>query len=85
MVIVWRYALRVGALVAGVTGVVLTVAAPAQAAFTTEMSGLPGRFTAGEQVRTISAVVSQTDRRARCAKVRWSMVLSVQGASGSTR
>ncbi len=57
----------------------LALAAPAQAAFTTEMSGLPGRFTAGEQVRTISAVVSQTDRRARCAKVRWSMVLSVQG------
>ena len=43
------------------------------------MSGLPGRFTAGEQVRTISAVVSQTDRRGGCAKVRWSMVLSVQG------
>ncbi|MEK8107351.1 hypothetical protein NKG94_23355 [Micromonospora sp. M12] len=77
--IVWRYALRVGAFVAGVTGVVLTLAAPAQAAFTTELSGLPGRFTAGDQVRTISAVVSQTDRRGGCAKVRWSMVLSVQG------
>lgn len=75
----WRYALRLGALVAGVTGAVLTLAAPAQAAFATEMSGLPARFTAGDQVRTISAVVSQTDRRGGCVKVRWSMVLSVQG------
>lgn len=79
MVTVWRYALRAGVVLACLSGVELAVAAPAQAAFTTEMSGLPGRFTAGEQVRTISAVVSQTDRRARCAKVRWSMVLSVQG------
>ncbi|MEV4387091.1 hypothetical protein AB0J68_15440 [Micromonospora sp. NPDC049580] len=79
MVIVWRYALRLGALVAGVAGAVLTLAAPAQAAFATEMSGLPARFTAGGQVRTISAVVSQTDRRGGCAKVRWSMVLRVQG------
>ncbi|MEV1154145.1 hypothetical protein AB0J27_01895 [Micromonospora chokoriensis] len=79
VVTVWRYAVRVGVVLACLSGVELAVAAPAQAAFTTEMSGLPGRFTAGEQVRTISAVVSQTDRRARCAKVRWSMVLSVQG------
>ncbi|MEU7587456.1 hypothetical protein AB0A95_14255 [Micromonospora sp. NPDC049230] len=79
MVIVWRYALRIGALVTGVAGAVLTLAAPAQAAFATEMSGLPARFSAGDQVRTISAVVSQTDRRGGCAKVRWSMVLSVQG------
>lgn len=79
MVTVWRYALRAGVVLACLSGVELAVAAPAQAAFTTEMSGLPGRFTAGEQVRTISAVVSQTDRRARCGKVRWSMVLSVQG------
>ncbi|MFG3555397.1 hypothetical protein ACGGAQ_13600 [Micromonospora sp. NPDC047557] len=79
MVIVWRYALRLGALVVGVAGAVLTLAAPAQAAFATEMSGLPARFSAGDQVRTISAVVSQTDRRGGCAKVRWSMVLRVQG------
>ncbi|MCX5117959.1 hypothetical protein OG992_12295 [Micromonospora sp. NBC_00362] len=79
VVTVWRYALRAGVVLACLSGVELAVAAPAQAAFTTEMSGLPGRFTAGEQVRTISAVVSQTDRRARCAKVRWSMVLTVQG------
>ncbi|MFI6781107.1 hypothetical protein [Micromonospora sp. NPDC050276] len=79
VVTVWRYALRAGVVLACLSGVELAVAAPAQAAFTTEMSGLPGRFTAGEQVRTISAVVSQTDRRGGCAKVRWSMVLSVQG------
>ncbi|WP_244236496.1 hypothetical protein [Micromonospora violae] len=79
VVTVWRYALRAGVVLACLSGVELAAAAPAQAAFTTEMSGLPGRFTAGEQVRTISAVVSQTDRRGGCAKVRWSMVLTVQG------
>ncbi|MET8231300.1 hypothetical protein ABZS77_11610 [Micromonospora sp. NPDC005298] len=79
MVTVWRNALRVGVVLAGLTGAVLTLAAPAQAAFATEMSGLPARFTAGDQVRTISAVVSQTDRRGGCAKVRWSMVLTVRG------
>lgn len=76
---VWRNALRAGVVLAGLTGALLTLAAPAQAAFATEMSGLPARFTAGDQVRTISAVVSQTDRRAGCAKVRWSMVLTVRG------
>ncbi|MEV7331541.1 hypothetical protein [Micromonospora sp. NPDC093244] len=79
MVTVWRNALRAGVVLAGLTGALLTLAAPAQAAFATEMSGLPARFTAGDQVRTISAVVSQTDRRAGCAKVRWSMVLTVRG------
>ncbi|MFJ6168001.1 hypothetical protein ACIQH6_22995 [Micromonospora orduensis] len=79
MVTVWRNALRAGVVLAGLTGAVLILAAPAQAAFATEMSGLPARFTAGEQVRTISAVVSQTDRRGGCAKVRWSMVLTVRG------
>ncbi|MFG1651428.1 hypothetical protein ACGFIE_15990 [Micromonospora sp. NPDC049275] len=76
---VWRSALRIGVVLACLSGVELAFAAPAQAAFATEMSGLPARFTAGDQVRTISAVVSQTDRRGRCAKVRWSMVLRVQG------
>lgn len=79
MVTVWRYAVRVGVVLACLSGVGLALAAPAQAAFTTELSGLPARFTAGEQVRTVSAVVSRTDRRGGCVKVRWSMVLSVQG------
>ncbi|MCO1595827.1 hypothetical protein M8C17_11725 [Micromonospora sp. RHAY321] len=76
---VWRYALRLGVVLACLSGVELVLAAPAQAAFATELSGLPARFTAGDQVRTVSAVVSQTDRRGGCVKVRWSMVLSVQG------
>lgn len=76
---VWRYALRLGVVLACLSGVELVLAAPAQAAFTTELSGLPARFTAGDQVRTVSAVVSRTDRRGGCVKVRWSMVLSVQG------
>ncbi|MFF4878840.1 hypothetical protein [Micromonospora sp. NPDC000668] len=79
MVTVWRYALRLGVVLACLSGVELVLAAPAQAAFTTELSGLPARFTAGDQVRTVSAVVSRTDRRGGCVKVRWSMVLSVQG------
>ncbi|WFF03660.1 hypothetical protein [Micromonospora sp. WMMD964] len=79
VVTVWRYAVRVGVVLACLSGVGLASAAPAQAAFTTELSGLPARFTAGEQVRTVSAVVSRTDRRGGCVKVRWSMVLSVQG------
>ncbi|MGW0213546.1 hypothetical protein ACWDXH_04070 [Micromonospora chokoriensis] len=79
VVTVWRYAVRVGVVLACLSGVELAAAAPAQAAFTTELSGLPARFTAGEQVRTVSAVVSRTDRRGGCVKVRWSMVLSVQG------
>ncbi|WP_410812310.1 hypothetical protein [Micromonospora sp. 067-2] len=76
---VWRYALRVGVVLACLSGVELAMAGPAQAAFTTELSGLPARFTAGDQARTLSAVVSRTDRRGGCVKVRWSMVLSVQG------
>ncbi|MGI5522580.1 hypothetical protein ACQEUX_16875 [Micromonospora sp. CA-259024] len=79
VVTVWRYALRVGVVLACLSGVELALAAPAQAAFTTELNGLPARFTAGDQVRTVSAVVSRTDRRGGCVKVRWSMVLSVQG------
>ncbi|WP_406067559.1 hypothetical protein [Micromonospora sp. NBC_01638] len=79
VVTVWRYALRVGVVLACLSGVELALVAPAQAAFATELSGLPAQFTAGEQVRTVSAVVSRTDQRGGCVKVRWSMVLSVQG------
>ena len=57
---VWRYALT-GRGGAGLPhGAGLAGPAPARGGpFATEMSGLPGRFTAGDQVRTISAVVSQ--------------------------
>ncbi|MET7880544.1 MULTISPECIES: hypothetical protein [Micromonospora] len=79
VVTVWRKALQVGVVLACLSGVELAMAAPAQAAFATELSGLPAQFTAGDQVRTLSAVVSRTDRRGGCVKVRWSMVLRVQG------
>lgn len=73
----WRHALRVGAVLACLTGVEVAVAAPAHAAFATELSGLPDEFTAGDRVETVSAVVSRTDRGG-CVKVRWSMVLRVE-------
>ncbi|MEU8298517.1 hypothetical protein AB0C04_14670 [Micromonospora sp. NPDC048909] len=76
MVIVWRYALRLGVVLACVTGAALAQAGPAQAAFSTRLSGLPERFTAGGEVRTVSAVVSRTD--GGCVKVRWSLVLTVR-------
>ncbi|MEV1331596.1 hypothetical protein AB0J20_18690 [Micromonospora costi] len=74
-----RYALRCGVVLACLTGTVLALAGPAQAAFTTRLSGLPERFTAGDEVRTVSAVVSRTDARGGCVKVRWSLVLRVEG------
>ncbi|WBB70184.1 hypothetical protein [Micromonospora sp. WMMD812] len=75
---VWRYALRLAVVLACLTGVELALAGPAQAAFATRLSGLPERFTAGDQVRTVSAVVSRTDGGG-CVKVRWSLVLTVEG------
>ncbi|WP_406109082.1 hypothetical protein [Micromonospora globbae] len=77
--IVWRYALRFGVVLAGLAGTLLAVAAPAQAAFTTQLGGLPERFTAGGEVRTVSAVVSRTGAPGGCVKVRWSLVLRVEG------
>ncbi|MEU8043851.1 hypothetical protein AB0B71_06855 [Micromonospora echinofusca] len=75
MATVWRYALRAVVVLACLAGAGLP--APAQAAFTTELSGLPDEFTAGGRVRTVSAVVSRDD--GGCVKVRWSMVLRVRG------
>ncbi|MEH1100020.1 hypothetical protein [Micromonospora sp. CPCC 205561] len=72
---VWRYALRAGMVLACLTGAGLP--APARAAFSTELSGLPARFTAGDRVETVSAVVSRAG--GGCVKVRWSMVLRVRG------
>ncbi|MDO3700378.1 hypothetical protein Q3W71_01640 [Micromonospora sp. C28SCA-DRY-2] len=73
-----RYALRAGVVLACLSGMALGPAAPARAAFATELSGLPDEFTAGDRVATVSAVVSRTDP-GRCVKVRWSMVLTVRG------
>ncbi|MGN9803477.1 hypothetical protein [Micromonospora sp. L32] len=77
---VWRNALRAGVVLACLSVVGLAAPAPATAAagFATELSGLPDEFSAGDQVSTLSAVVSRNDG-GRCVKVRWSMVLSVRG------
>ncbi|MDG4798920.1 hypothetical protein [Micromonospora sp. WMMD1082] len=74
----WRYTLRIGVALACLTGVDVAMAGPAHAAFATELSGLPDQFTAGGRVATVSAVVSRSDQGG-CIKVRWSMVLGVQG------
>nr|WP_240956489.1 hypothetical protein [Micromonospora sp. HNM0581] len=74
----WRYTLRIGVALACLTGVDVAMAVPAQAAFATELGGLPDQFTAGGQVETVSAVVSRDDE-GDCIKVRWSLVLGVQG------
>ncbi|WP_341719782.1 hypothetical protein QQG74_08785 [Micromonospora sp. FIMYZ51] len=74
----WRSTLRIGVVLACLTGVDVAMAAPAHAAFATELSGLPDQFTAGGRVETVSAVVSRSDQGG-CIKVRWSMVLGVQG------
>ncbi|MFG1778181.1 hypothetical protein ACGFIG_17350 [Micromonospora sp. NPDC049048] len=71
----WRYAQRVAVVLACLAGAALP--APAQAAFATELSGLPDEFTAGDRVETLSAVVSRDG--GGCVKVRWSMVLRVRG------
>ncbi|MEV1147864.1 hypothetical protein, partial [Micromonospora sp. NPDC049799] len=73
----WRYVLRTGVVLACLTGVGLAAPAPALAANTTELSGLPDEFRAGERVETVSAVVRRD--RGGCVKVRWSMVLRVEG------
>ncbi|WP_433532165.1 hypothetical protein ACQPYA_09010 [Micromonospora sp. CA-263727] len=74
----WRSTLRIGVVLACFTGVDVAMATPAHAAFATELSGLPDQFTAGGRVETVSAVVSRSDQ-GDCIKVRWSMVLGVQG------
>ncbi|MEV2241185.1 hypothetical protein [Micromonospora sp. NPDC049891] len=74
----WRYTLRIGVALACLTGVDVAMAVPAHAAFATELGGLPDQFTAGGRVATVSAVVSRSDP-GDCIKVRWSMVLGVQG------
>ncbi|RKN49072.1 hypothetical protein [Micromonospora endolithica] len=74
---VWRNALRTGVVLACLTGVGLAAPTPALAANTTELSGLPDEFRAGDRVETVAAVVRRD--RGGCVKVRWSMVLRVQG------
>ncbi|MDM4718145.1 hypothetical protein QTQ03_00510 [Micromonospora sp. WMMA1363] len=73
----WRYALRAGVILACVAGVALAAPTSASAANSTELSGLPDEFRAGDQVATVSAVVRRD--QGGCVKVRWSMVLRVSG------
>ncbi|MFG2055202.1 hypothetical protein ACGFI9_14315 [Micromonospora sp. NPDC048930] len=77
---VWRYVLRIGVVLSCLFGAGLGAAVPARAAapFSTELSGLPDEFTAGDRVETLSAVVSRSDGGG-CVKVRWSMLLEVRG------
>ncbi|MEU4437193.1 hypothetical protein [Micromonospora sp. WMMA1947] len=76
----WRQALRIGLVLTFVAGTGYGGAVPARAAaaFSTELSGLPDEFTAGNRVETLSAVVSRSDGGG-CVKVRWSMLVRVQG------
>ena len=59
----WRHALRIGLVLTFVAGTGYGGAVPARAAaaFSTELSGLPDEFTAGDRVETLSAVVSRSD------------------------
>ncbi|MDG4802068.1 hypothetical protein [Micromonospora sp. WMMD980] len=80
----WRHALRIGLVLSCLAGAGYGGAAPARAAaaFSTELSGLPDEFVGGNRVETLSAVVSRSDGGARaddCVKVRWSVLLRVQG------
>src|SRR5689334_16510062 len=52
-------------------------AAAAQPGFEVDLTGLPATFTAGAGARTVTVVVSSD--KARCQKVRWSMLIEVDG------
>ena len=59
----------------------LTLSSPARAAvegFKVTITQLPDEFEAGAKARTVQ-VVASTDNEGRCRKVRWSMVLKVDG------
>lgn len=62
---------------------VFAVPGPASAAvpgFRVQITELPGSFTAGADTGTVT-VVASTDVSRRCQKVRWSMLLTVNGIS----
>ncbi|MFD0972966.1 hypothetical protein [Plantactinospora endophytica] len=76
-----RLATRLGAtLVCATTGWAVLPADPAGAApgFDTAITQLPGRFVAGAGAETVTAVIS-TSLDGECRKVRWSLVLRVDG------
>ncbi len=75
---------RAAALLSGVlafAAATLALPSPAQAAvagFKVTITQLPDEFEAGANARTVQ-VVASTDNAGRCRKVRWSMVLKVDG------
>lgn len=74
------FAARLGAVLIGVTGFGLFGAAPAEAqgGFTTELSGVPQQFVAGDGVSRVAAVVSGRTG-GQCQKVRWSLLVRTDG------
>jgi len=67
--------------VLAIAAATLALPAPAQAAvegFKVTITQLPDEFEAGAGARTVQ-VVASTDNEGRCRKVRWSMVLKVDG------
>jgi hypothetical protein len=75
---------RAAALLSGVLAIAaatLALPAPAQAAvkgFKVTITKLPDEFEAGAKARTVE-VVASTDNEGRCRRVRWSMVLKLDG------
>jgi hypothetical protein len=75
---VWRFAGRLGTALACVAGFVAVTAGPAAAAegVTVEITEVSSRFEAGGQARMTVVASKRTDN---CLKVRWSMLLRVDG------
>ncbi|MCW6009181.1 hypothetical protein K1W54_32250 [Micromonospora sp. CPCC 205371] len=75
---VWRFAGRLGTALACVAGFVAMSAGPAAAAegVTVQITEVSDRFEAGDQARLTVVASKRTDD---CLKVRWSMVLRVDG------
>lgn len=75
---VWRFAGRLGTALACVAGFVAVAAGPAAAAegVTVEITEVSNRFEAGGQARMTVVASKRTDD---CLKVRWSMLLRVDG------
>src|SRR6188768_2984362 len=75
---------RAAALLVGILAIAaatLALPSPARAAvegFKVTITELPDEFEAGAKARTVE-VVASTDNQGRCRKVRWSMVLKVDG------
>ncbi|MFC6017010.1 hypothetical protein ACFP2T_12445 [Plantactinospora solaniradicis] len=80
VVTVVRFAIRLGTVLVCATGWAALPAVPAGAApgFNTAITELPGRFVAGRGAETVRAVISTT-LDGDCLKVRWSLVLRLQG------